>query len=195
LTLRAIMYLLLNSESEHMVDHHSSKHDELSEQLTGWWRAQTDFRTKKELAAFLRVHPDTLGDYFPGRKFPKSEIANRLYELTKIPCLEPHSEAASTSETAPQDSSIFATSSKDSPEPGISSASGLSEDKYRSGKSLKAKPRQPSSEIKEGERHGERPVVISLQRTSCPFCMQGIFKFRSCGHCGQSFVWANIPMT
>ena len=187
-----------------MTDHFSLKHEELSEQLTGWWRAQTDFKTKKELATFLRVHPDTLGDYFPGRQFPRSDIANRLYELTKIPCLRPRSGAASFSETAPQDSSspvpvllppsILATSLEDSPEPDISSAPGLSEDKYSSGKNLEAKPGQPSSEVKEGERYGERPVVISLQRTSCPFCIQGVSRFRNCGYCGQSFVWANVPM-
>ncbi len=187
-----------------MADPSSSKHKELSEQLTGWWRAQTDFKTKKELATFLRVHPDTLGDYFPGRQFPSSDIANRLYELTKIPCLGPHSGAASLSETALQDSpspvpvllppSIIAPSLKDSPEPDISSAPGLSEDKYSSGKSLGAKSGQPSSEVKKGERYGEKPVVISLQRTSCPFCMQGVSRFRSCEYCGQSFVWANVPM-
>ncbi len=187
-----------------MTDHHSSKHKELSEQLTGWWRAQTNFKTKKELATFLKVHPDTLGDYFPGRQFPRPDIANRLYELTKIPCLRPHSGAASFSEAAPQDSSSpvpvllppssIAPSLKNSPEPDISSAPGQSEDKYSSGKSLGAKSGQPSDEVKEGERYGERPVVISLQRTSCPFCRQGVSRFRGCGYCGQSFVWANVPM-
>lgn len=162
-----------------MADHHSSKHKELSEQLTGWWHAQTDFKTKMELAAFLRVHRDTLGDYSHGRQFPKSDIANRLYELTRIPCLRPRSGA---------------TSPEDSPEPDISNAPGLPKDKYNSRKSLKAKSGQPSSEVKEGERHGERPVVISLQRTSCPFCMRDVSKFRSCGYCGQSFVWANVPL-
>ena len=64
------------------VDYHSEKHKELSEQLTTWWSTQTDFQTKKALAGTLKVHPDTLGDYFSGRRFPKPNIANRLYELS-----------------------------------------------------------------------------------------------------------------
>ena len=124
----------------------SGKHEELSEQLAAWWQIQTNFKTKKDLAGFLNVHRDTVGDYFSGRRFPKPEIADRLYELTKITCLKPN-------------------------------ASGDS-------------PRE-----KEGERNREKPVVISLQRTICPFCAHDIARFRSCGYCGQSFVWANVPIS
>ncbi|MFC1962303.1 helix-turn-helix domain-containing protein [Chloroflexota bacterium] len=77
-----------------MAENQSSKHKELSEQLNGWWRAQTGFKTKKELAVFLGVHPDTLGDYFPGRQFPRADIARKLYELTKMPCLRTDSAAS-----------------------------------------------------------------------------------------------------
>ena len=187
-----------------MVDHHPSKHKELSDQLISWWRAQTDFKIKKELATYLSVHPDTLGEYFSGRNFPRSDIASRLYDLTKIPCLNPHSGAASLSEMVKQDSSspvpvllpppIIATSLEDSPEPDFSNAPGLSEHKYSSGKSLEAKPGQPSSKVKNGERYGERSVVISFQRTTCPFCMKDVSGFCRCGYCGQSFVWANVPI-
>jgi hypothetical protein len=75
-----------------------TKHEELSEQLTGWWRTQTDFKTKKALAGFLRVHPDTLGDYFSGRKFPRSDIADRLSGLTNIGRLKPGTGSRSSQE-------------------------------------------------------------------------------------------------
>ena len=67
----------------------SAKHKELSEQLGTWWRTQTDFKTKKDLAGLLRVHSDTLGEYFSGRSFPRWDIACRLFELTDIECLRP----------------------------------------------------------------------------------------------------------
>jgi len=168
-----------------MADHHPSKHKELSD-------------------TYLSVHPDTLGEYFSGRKFPRSDIATRLYDLTKIQCLSPHSGAASLSEMVKQNSpspvpgllpqSIIATSLEDSPEPDFSNAPGLSQHKYSSEKSLEAKPGQPSSEVKNGERYGERSVVISFQRTTCPFCMKDVSRFYSCGYCGQSLVWANVPI-
>ena len=66
------------------MEHHSTEHKELSEQLDSWWRTQTDFKAKKALAGFLKVHPDTIGDYFSGKNFPRPDIANRLYELTNI---------------------------------------------------------------------------------------------------------------
>ena len=75
-------------------------HEELSAQLTSWWRTQTDFKTKKELASFLKVHPDTLGDYFSGRKFPRSDIADRLGELADIKCLRPEADNCSPEEVA-----------------------------------------------------------------------------------------------
>ena len=56
----------------------STRHKDLSEELTSWWNTQYDYKTKKNLASSLKVHPDTLGDYFRGRQFPKEEIANRL---------------------------------------------------------------------------------------------------------------------
>jgi hypothetical protein len=133
-----------------------AKHEELSEQLTSWWQTQTDFKTKKDLAGFLGVHPDTLGDYFSGRKFPRSDIADRLSRLTYIGCLRPEPDNFSLLEVATEQ-----------PEMGLPP---------------------------EGGRHGERSVVISLERTTCPFCVHDIVRFRSCAHCGQHFVWANIPL-
>lgn len=44
------------------------------------------------------------------------------------------------------------------------------------------------------ERYEERPVVVSLLRSKCPFCEHDVAQFQSCPHCGQHFVWANIPV-
>ena len=144
------------------MEHHSAKHEELSEELTTWWRMQTEFKTKKVLAGFLKVHPDTLGEYFSGRKFPRSDIANRLGELTNIGCLKHDFDSDLSSEMVPHPEVIA---------------------------------RQPTRELpQEGGRHGERSVVISLQRVSCPFCEHDITRFRRCAYCGQEFVWANVPL-
>jgi len=83
------------------LEHHSAKHEELSKELTSWWRTQTEFKTKKALADFLKVHPDTLGDYFAGRRFPRSDIANRLGGLTNIGCLKHDFDSDLSSEVVP----------------------------------------------------------------------------------------------
>ena len=44
------------------------------------------------------------------------------------------------------------------------------------------------------ERQDERPAIVSLLRTVCPFCKHGIEKFKNCMYCGQHFVWANVPI-
>ncbi len=182
----------------------SEKHKELSEQLTTWWRKQTDFKTKKALAGLLKVHPDTLGDYFSGRKFPKSDIANRLYELTDIKCLKPDAGSNSSSEIVPQESSAtlllphpsgVAASIEEPKELDITGPPGPLQEECHSGKSPGVMARQlPRKLPQKGWRHGERSVVISLQRTSCPFCTHDIARFCSCVYCGQHFVWANMPL-
>ena len=63
---------------EYLVEYNSTKHKQLAEELATWWSMQTQFKTKKALAAFLKMHPDTVGDYFSGRKFPRSDTAYRL---------------------------------------------------------------------------------------------------------------------
>ena len=97
------MYVICyhSCEAEYIVEHHSVKHIELSEALATWWRMQTEFKTKKALAAFLEVHPDTVGDYFSGRKFPRSDIAERLFELTDIECLKHNPDSVLSSEMMP----------------------------------------------------------------------------------------------
>jgi len=152
----------------------SEKHKELSEQLTTWWCEQTDYTTKKALAGLLKVHPVTLGDYFSGRKFPKSDIASKLYELTNIICL--------ASMEQPQEIHVTGTSVP------------LKEERH-SGERPGVMAGQPPVELpQKGWRHGERSVVISLQMTSCPFCGHDIARFRRCVNCGQGFVWANVPL-
>jgi len=186
-----------------MVDYRSSKHKELSEQLTAWWCTQTDFKTKKALAGLLKVHPDTLGDYFSGRQFPKSDIAKRLRELTNIVCLKPRADADPLSEMVPQESSPMplllpvpsAASIEKPPQPSITGATGLFEEKYRLGGIREVVPGQAPMKLpKKGARCEERVIVISLQRTSCPFCAHDIAKFTSCLYCGQHLVWASVPL-
>jgi hypothetical protein len=147
-----------------------AKHEELAEQLTSWWHTQADFKRKKALAGFLKVHPDTLGEYFSGKSFPRLDIANRLFELTNLECLKP--------------------------EVGISTAPpNLLKEERHLGKSSEALagPLPGKLNLKEG-RYGERSIVISLQRTKCPFCSNEITRFRNCAYCGQHFIWANVPL-
>ena len=187
------------------MEHHSAKHKELSEQLATWWRTQTDFKTKKALAGFLKVHPDTLGGYFSGKTFPMSDIANRLCELTNIRCLERDFDRDSSSEMVPQESSprpmlphppSVAASIGEPQESDITCPSDQLKEELHLGKSPEVIAIQLPKEHpqKEGRRYGERSVVISLQRTSCPFCGHDIARFCRCVYCGQDFVWANVPL-
>ena len=171
------------------------KHKELSEQLTSWWHTQTEFETKKALAALLKVHPDTLGDYFSGRKFPKSDIANRLCEVTNIECLRPDAGGSSSPGKVPRG---FPNNDAPREEPQESVAAGSSsrlqeQPRLRKGPEVAA-GQPPRGRSLKGMRHGERSVVISFQRTRCPFCAHDIARFRSCVYCGQNFVWANVPL-
>jgi len=60
---------------------------------------------------------------------------------------------------------------------------------------VKTASTQPSQEeSKQKSRYEERSVVVSLQRTTCPFCQHTVERFRGCTHCGQHFVWANVPV-
>jgi hypothetical protein len=77
------------------------KRKELSEQLAIWWPTQTQFKTKKALATFLKVHPDTVGEYFSGRTFPRSDIADRLGDLTNIGWLKNDFDSGLSSEMVP----------------------------------------------------------------------------------------------
>jgi hypothetical protein len=191
------MYIICyySCKVEDIVEHHSAKLKELSEQLATWWRTQTDFKTKKALAGFLKVHPDTLGDYFSGRNFPRSDIADRLCELTNIRCLKRDFDSDSSSEMLPHPPGVTA-SIGEPQESDITWPSDRLKEELHLEKSPEVIARQLPTELpqKEGRRYGERSVVISLQRTSCPFCGHDIARFRRCVYCGQDFVWANVPL-
>ena len=180
----------------------STKHKELSEQLATWWRTQTDFKTKKALAGFLKVHPDTLGVYFSGKKFPRWDIAYSLFELTGIECLKTEI-GSNSSSGVPQGPpaalllthpSGIAASNEESPESDNHGAIASTKEESHSEKSPEVIEGQLTGGLQKGERHGAKSVVISLQRTSCPFCEHNITMFRSCAYCGQHFVWANVPL-
>ena len=186
------------------MEYHSAKHKELSEQLTSWWRTQTEFKTKKALAGLLKVHPDTLGDYLSGRQFPKSDIANRLYEITDIKCLKPDVGGNSFTEMVSQESPAaplfpdthdVAASTGGHQEPVKARPIGHNQEESRHEKNPEVITEQPPGGLPpQGERYGEKSVIISLQRTKCPFCAHDIARFRSCAYCGQHFVWANTPV-
>jgi hypothetical protein len=168
---------------------------ELSEQLTNWWSTQTDFQTKKELAGFLKVHPDTLGDYFSGRKFPRSDIADRLGNLTNIKCLKPEAGNYSPDEVVPPEPPIVTALTEGPQEPSMTKTAGDLQDEPYPEKSQEVTAGQPPLELpQKGGRYGERSVVISLQRTKCPFCECDIVRFGGCTYCEQHFVWANVPL-
>ena len=52
----------------------------------------------------------------------------------------------------------------------------------------------PGESPKQGERYEDRSVVVSLLRTTCPFCEHAVDRFQNCAYCGQHFVWANVPV-
>jgi transcriptional regulator with XRE-family HTH domain len=47
---------------------------------------------------------------------------------------------------------------------------------------------------KKGKRYKDRSAVVSLYRTTCPFCEHDVDIFQNCRYCEQHFVWANVPM-
>ena len=52
----------------------------------------------------------------------------------------------------------------------------------------------PRGFSKQGERYEDRSAVVSLLRTTCPFCEHAVKRFQNCTYCGQHFVWANVPV-
>ena len=52
----------------------------------------------------------------------------------------------------------------------------------------------PGESTNRGKRFQDNSVVLSLLRTTCPFCAEVVEKYRSCPNCGQHFVWANVPL-
>lgn len=52
----------------------------------------------------------------------------------------------------------------------------------------------PTGFPKQGKRYEEKAAIISLLRTTCPFCKHAVDRFHNCSRCGQHFVWANVPV-
>jgi len=52
----------------------------------------------------------------------------------------------------------------------------------------------PRESPKQGERYEYRSVVVSLLRTTCPFCEHAVNRFKNCAYCEQHLVWANVPV-
>ena len=55
-------------------------------------------------------------------------------------------------------------------------------------------PASPREFLKQGERYEHRTVVVSLLRTTCPFCKHTVDRFQNCAYCGQHLVWANVAI-
>ncbi len=121
--------------------------------------------SKKQLALELGISINTLGKWWRRRE-PSPEHAIKIRQLLH------------------EDTSTMITVSDEN-----SASTGRETD------SDKVVARQlPGGFPKHGERYEEKSVVVSLLRTTCPFCEHAINGFRNCVYCGQHFVWANVPV-
>ncbi len=121
--------------------------------------------SKKQLALELGISINTLRKWWRHRE-PSPEHATRIRQLLH--------ENTSTRMTIPD---------KNSASPG------------RGTDSDEVVARQLPREFpKQGERYGYRSAVVSLLRTTCPFCKHAVDRFKNCAYCGQHFVWANVPV-
>jgi len=121
--------------------------------------------SKRQLALELDISINTLEKWWRNRE-PSAEHATRILQLLQ----EEDSDAVAVSQEGPASPASQTDVPKVVP---IHVTTGMS---------------------KQGKRHEERPAVVSLLRTRCPFCEHAIERFRSCPDCGQHFVWANVPM-
>ena len=121
--------------------------------------------SKKQLALELGISINTLEKWW-GRREPSPEHATKIRQLLH------------------EDTSTMITVSNKNP-----ASTGKETD------SNDVMARQfPSKFPKNGERYKDRPTVVSLLRTTCPFCEHAIERFQHCTYCGQHFVWANVPL-
>lgn len=66
--------------------------EDIKQALNAWFDGQNRWKTKKELAAELSLSHSTVRKYFSEGRIPrKPENRNKLYQLTKLSCLEPAS--------------------------------------------------------------------------------------------------------
>ncbi len=121
--------------------------------------------SKKQLAVELDISINTLEKWWRGRE-PSPEHAAKMRQLL------------------PEDASATIAVAEEKP------ASPAREIQRKQVVTI-----QPATGLsKQGKRHEEKPAVVSLLRTRCPFCKRTINRFRNCEHCGQHFVWANVPV-
>ncbi len=126
--------------------------------------ATTKF-SKKRLALELGISINTLGKWW-GRREPSPEHATKIRQLLH--------ENDSTTMTASD----------------INSASPARE----TDSDVVVTRRLPRKFTKKGDRYEDKTVVVSLLRTTCPFCKHAVDRFQNCAYCGQHFVWANVPV-
>ncbi len=121
--------------------------------------------SKKQLALELGISINTLQKWW-GRREPSPEHAIKIRQLLH--------ENTSTTMTISDENSASTGRETDSDE---------------------VMARQLPREFpKQGEQYEDRSAVVSLLRTTCPFCEHAIDRFQNCAYCGQHFVWANVPV-
>ncbi|MFC1865291.1 multiprotein-bridging factor 1 family protein [Chloroflexota bacterium] len=122
--------------------------------------------SKKQLALELGISINTLGKWWGSRE-PSPKHATKIQQLLQ--------EDTSSTITVVNKNSISA---------------------GNEAKNDEAVIRQPTLELlKQGEAHIDRSTVVSFLRTRCPFCRHKLERFQHCAHCGQRFVWANVPLS
>lgn len=153
--------------------------------------------SKKELALKLGISINTLGKWW-GRREPSPEHATRIRQLLQedTPTTVLHK-----SFTSPEEDTMTVEKVTEGERTNEANFGGASPSSSRAtdfpagviGDEVIAR-QLPTELLKRGERYGEKPVVVSLIRTKCPFCQHDVDRFRNCVYCGQHLVWANIPM-
>ncbi len=152
--------------------------------------------SKKQLALELGISINTLGKWW-GRREPSPEHATKILQLLHedTPVTITISDKNSASPGRETDIAGKVTEANfreccevpQSNREAVDLAAGLASDAVVA--------RQLPRELpKKGERYEDRSVVVSLLRTTCPFCEHGVNEFRNCAYCGQHFVWANVPL-
>ena len=121
--------------------------------------------SRNQLALELGISINTLKKWW-GRREPSPEHATKIRQLLH--------EDTSTMITVSDDNSASTKSETDS-------------DEVVAGQLPRELPKQ-------GERYEYRSAVVSLLRTTCPFCEHAVNRFQNCAYCEQHFVWANVPV-
>ena len=158
--------------------------------------------SKKQLALELGISINTLEKWW-GRREPSPEHATKIRQLLHedTPVTMTISDKNSASPGIETDIIGKVTEAKHAGEANFIEcdkapqsnreaadlAAGLASDKV-------VARQRPSELPKKGERYEDRSVVVSLLRTTCPFCEHDVDEFRNCAYCGQHFVRANVPL-